>query len=76
MVESDPVADDGTSVRTETWRDARGVVAVYHLVAGGGHTWPSAGQPFTGGDRFGTTSPDLDATDAAVQFAIATLPES
>ena len=73
--ETDPVADDGTSVRTESWRDALGLVAVYHLVVGGGHTWPSADQPFTGGDRFGTTSRDLDATDATVRFAIDTLPD-
>ena len=69
VAESDSVVDDGTTVRTESWRDALGVVAVYHLVIGGGHTWPSAGQPFTGGDRFGTTSRDLDATDATVRFA-------
>ena len=68
--ESDPDPTDGTSLRTQRWADAQGTVAVLHLVIGGGHTWPSAHAPFTGGDTFGPGSGDLDASAAAVEFLI------
>jgi polyhydroxybutyrate depolymerase len=69
--ETDPDAADGTRLRTERWHDASGTVAVLHLIIGGGHTWPSASAPVAGGERFGPTSRDLDASAAAVEFALA-----
>jgi polyhydroxybutyrate depolymerase len=68
--ESDPDPTDGTSLRTERWRSGADTLAVLHTVVGGGHTWPSAKAPFTGGERFGPISEDLDASAEAVDFVV------
>jgi polyhydroxybutyrate depolymerase len=70
--ETDPEPNDGTRLRTQRWIDERGMLAELVTVVDGGHTWPSAHAPFTGGERFGPTSRDLDASATAVDFILAT----
>lgn len=68
--ESDPVADDGTWIRTERWTgDGRSVV-VFRTIVDGGHTWPSAHARLSGGDQYGLVSRDLDASAEAVAFLL------
>jgi polyhydroxybutyrate depolymerase len=68
--ETDPDPDDGTSVRTERWTDGDGTLGVLHTIVGGGHTWPSAHVPATGGQNFGPVSRDLDASAEAITFVL------
>lgn len=67
---TDPDPADGTTLSTERWTDGQGTLAVLHTIVGGGHTWPSAHASFTGGERFGPVSTDLDASAAAVAFVV------
>lgn len=73
--ESDAVADDGTSLRSERWTGSDGTVVLLRAVVGGGHTWPSAvpGSDGGGGDGsvdFGPVSQDLDTSAEAIAFLI------
>jgi polyhydroxybutyrate depolymerase len=61
---------DGTRVRTERWADRGGTLAVLRSIVGGGHTWPSSRGQFSGGENFGITSGELDASAEAVAFVL------
>lgn len=67
---SDPDPGDGTQVETERWIGDGGTVVVFRSVVDGGHTWPSAHAPSTGGDRYGPVSRDLDAGADAIAFVL------
>jgi polyhydroxybutyrate depolymerase len=68
--EADPTPGDGTRLRTQRWVDGTTTVAVLQAVVGGGHTWPSAQALFAGGEGFGVTSRDLDASAEAIEFVL------
>jgi poly(3-hydroxybutyrate) depolymerase len=69
-VDSDADATDGTQVRTERWTDESGTVAVLQSIVGGGYTWPSSHGQFAGGEGFGVTSHDIDASAEAIAFVL------
>jgi poly(3-hydroxybutyrate) depolymerase len=69
-VDTDLDPTDGTSVRTERWTDRSGTLAVLRSIVGGGHTWPSSRGQFTGGQSFGVTSNEVDASAEAVAFVL------
>jgi polyhydroxybutyrate depolymerase len=70
LVDTDLDATDGTSVRTERWTDRGGTLAVLRSIVGGGHTWPSSQGQFSGGENFGVTSGEVDASAEAVAFVV------
>jgi polyhydroxybutyrate depolymerase len=69
-VEADLDPTDGTGVRTERWTDRDGTLAVLRSIVGGGHTWPSSRGQFVGGEDFGITSREFDASAEAVAFIL------
>ena len=70
LVVTDLDPTDGTSVRTERWTDRRGTLAVLRSIVGGGHTWPSSRGQFSGGENFGVTSSEVDASAEAIAFVL------
>jgi poly(3-hydroxybutyrate) depolymerase len=70
LVDTDIDRADGTSVRTERSTDRRGTLAVLRAIVGGGHTWPSSRGQFSGGENFGVTSGEVDASVEAVAFVL------
>jgi polyhydroxybutyrate depolymerase len=68
--ESDPDPADGTRVRTERWIGGDGSVVVFRTIVDGGHTWPSAHTPLSGGDQYGLVSRDVDASAEAIAFIL------
>jgi len=70
LVDADLDPTDGTSVRTERWTDRGGTLAVLRSILGGGHTWPSSRGQFTGGEKFGVTSGEVDASAEAIAFVV------
>ena len=70
VVVTDLDPTDGTRVRTERWADRDGTVAILQSIVGGGHTWPSSSGEFTGGENFGTTSREIDASAEAIAFVL------
>ncbi|MGH9251701.1 MAG: alpha/beta hydrolase family esterase [Acidimicrobiales bacterium] len=66
--DSDPA--DGTRVRTERWTDGDGTVAILRAIVDGGHTWPSSNGQFSGGENFGVTSREIDASAEAITFLL------
>jgi polyhydroxybutyrate depolymerase len=68
LADTDRDPTDGTSVRTERWTDRGGTLAVLRSIVGGGHTWPSSRGQFSGGENFGVTSGEVDASAEAVAF--------
>ena len=69
-VEADLDPTDGTGVRTERWTDRGGTVAILRSIVGGGHTWPSSRGQFAGGEDFGVTSREIDASAEALAFIL------
>jgi polyhydroxybutyrate depolymerase len=69
-VDADVDSADGTRVRTERWTDHDGTLAVLQVIMGGGHTWPSSRGEFNGGENFGTTSREIDASADAIAFVL------
>jgi polyhydroxybutyrate depolymerase len=70
LADTDLEPTDGTSVRTERWTDRGGTIAILRSVVGGGHTWPSSRGQFSGGENFGVTSGEVDASAEAVAFVL------
>ncbi|HKA84514.1 MAG TPA: alpha/beta fold hydrolase, partial [Acidimicrobiales bacterium] len=70
QVVTDLDSTDGTRVSSERWTDRDGTLAVLQSIVGGGHTWPSSSGEFTGGENFGTTSREIDASAEAVAFVL------
>jgi polyhydroxybutyrate depolymerase len=70
LVDADLDPTDGTSVRTERWTDRGGALAVLRSILGGGHTWPSSRGQFSGGESFGVTSGEVDASAEAIAFVV------
>jgi polyhydroxybutyrate depolymerase len=70
LADTDLDPTDGTSVRTERWTDRDGTLAVLRSIVGGGHTWPSSRGQFSGGENFGATSGEVDASAEAVAFIL------
>ncbi len=59
------VADDGTRVWTESYRNCnRGAEVVFYGIEGGGHTWPGALFP----PPFGLTSQDISTSAEIIAF--------
>jgi polyhydroxybutyrate depolymerase len=69
-VETDLDPADGTRVRTERWTDRDGTLAILRSIVGGGHTWPSSRGQFGGGENFGVTSREIDASAEVVAFVL------
>jgi polyhydroxybutyrate depolymerase len=67
--ESDPEPTDGTRLRSERWT-GDGSVVVFQTIVDGGHTWPSAHAPLSGGEQYGPVSQDLDASADAIAFIV------
>jgi polyhydroxybutyrate depolymerase len=70
LADTDLDSTDGTSVRTERWTDRAGTLAILRSIVGGGHTWPSSRGQFSGGENFGVTSGEVDASAEAVAFIV------
>jgi polyhydroxybutyrate depolymerase len=70
LADADLDPTDGTTVRTERWTDSGGTLAVLRSILGGGHTWPSSRGQFTGGENFGVTSGEVDASAEAIAFVL------
>ena len=70
LADADRDPTDGTRVRTERWTDRGGTVAVLRSIVGGGHTWPSSRGQFSGGENFGVTSGEVDASAEAIAFVL------
>jgi polyhydroxybutyrate depolymerase len=70
VVVTDLDSTDGTRVRAERWADRDGTVAVLQSIIGGAHTWPSSSGEVTGGENFGTTSREIDASAEAIAFVL------
>jgi poly(3-hydroxybutyrate) depolymerase len=70
LTDADLDPTDGTSVRTERWTDRGGTLAVLRSILGGGDTWPSSRRQFSGGENFGVTSAEVDASAEAVAFVL------
>lgn len=67
-IDSDPA--DGTRVRTERWIGGDGTVAILRPILDGGHTWPSSNGQLNGGENFGATSREIDASADAIAFLL------
>jgi polyhydroxybutyrate depolymerase len=70
LVDTDLDPTDGTRVSTERWTDRGGTLVVLRSILGGGHTWPSSRGQFSGGENFGVTSSEVDASAEAIAFVL------
>jgi polyhydroxybutyrate depolymerase len=61
------IADDGTSVTTETASCARGAQVELYAISGGGHTWPD-GPQYLPKPVVGPVSHQFNASDVIWQF--------